>query len=100
VFLPPLLRRSDVAVLSAVNADGAVAGGVVAHRAGKAVGLTNFFARGEAEDEALRAEAVEAAAAAFPGLPLVAWEAGRDLAESRAHGFAPIGPLRVWVRVV
>ena len=97
VFLPALLRRSDVAILAAVDGDGVVTAGVAAHRTDEAVGLSNFFARGD-DEGALRAECIEAAGDAFPGLPFVGYEAGRRLEESRARGFASIGALRVWAK--
>jgi hypothetical protein len=96
VFLPALLERSDVAILAALGAEGEVTAGVVANRSRKAVGLSNFFAR--EEREALRAGCVDAAQREFPGLPLVGYESGQDLTESRALGFVPVGALRVWLR--
>lgn len=96
VFLPALLGRSEVAILAGLDDAGAVAAGVVANRSGDAVGFSNFFAR--EEREARRAAGVEAARREFPGLPLVGYESGRDLAECRALGFLPLGPLRVWLR--
>jgi hypothetical protein len=96
VFLPALLGRSEIAILAALDAEGAVAAGVVANWSGNAVGLSNFFAR--EEREALRAGCVEAAQREFPGLSLVGYESGQDLAESRALGFLPLGSLRVWLR--
>ena len=36
---------------------------------------------------------------AFPGLPLVGYEAGDDHAEMLELGFGALGPLRVWVKV-
>ena len=96
IFLPALLRRDDIAFLAALEGRGAIAAGVVANRAGNTVGLSNFFAR--LDDAGLRrAECIDAAAEAFPGLPLVGYESGKELAESRALGFASIGSLRVWV---
>jgi hypothetical protein len=96
VFLPVLLERSDVAFLAALDAEGGIAAGVVASRSPNAVGLSNFFAR--REREALRAGCIDAAQREFPGLPLVGYESGQDLAESRALGFVPVGSLRVWLR--
>jgi len=98
VFLPALLGRSEIAILAALDGAGAVAAGVVANRSGDAVGLSNFFAR--EERAARRAAGAEAAQREFPGLPLVGYESGRDLAECRALGFLPLGPLRVWLREV
>jgi len=97
VFLPALLRRTDIAFLAALDGGGAIRGGVVANRTESAVGLSNIFAHGEGAAR-LRAACIEAASDAFPGLPLVGYEAGRALEESRALGFASLGPLRVWSR--
>jgi hypothetical protein len=96
IFLPALLRRSDVAFLAALGAGGKIAAGIVANRSGSAVGLSNFFAR--EERAALREEGADAARDAFPGLPQVGYESGADLAEARAAGFDSLGPLRVWQR--
>lgn len=82
-------------VADAARNDAAWCGAVASRRVG-AVGLSNLFARTARGDA--RVECLAAAAAAFPGLPLVAWESGGDLAEARAVGFAQIGPLRVWER--
>jgi hypothetical protein len=41
---------------------------------------------------------VRAAAALRPGLPIVGYERGEDLAEARQAGFTALGPLRVWAR--
>ena len=97
IFLPALLRRSDIAILAAVDGVGAIAAGAIANRSESAVGLSNVFAHGD-EARSLRAECIEAATDAFPNLPLVGYEAGRSLAESHAQGFVSIGPLRVWAR--
>jgi hypothetical protein len=42
--------------------------------------------------------AVTAAASHFPGLPLVGYEHGDDLALALAGGFTALGPLRIWTR--
>ena len=97
IFRPALLRRSEIAILAALGGDGRLTAGVVAHRTDRVVGLSNLFVRGE-EGGSLRAECIEAAMEAFPGLPLVGYEAGDDLAQSRALGFASLGALRVWVK--
>lgn len=97
IFLPALLRRSEIAFLAAVGPDGAIAAGVIANRAENVVGVSNFFARGD-EGALLRGECIEAASDAFPGLPLVGYETGDALAESKALGFVSLGSLRVWVR--
>jgi len=42
--------------------------------------------------------AVRAVAALRPGLPIVGYEQGKDLAAARAAGFRVLGPLRIWAR--
>lgn len=95
LFLPDLLRRSEVAILATRGGGDAIRAGAIVNHSGNAVGLSNFFARGE-QRAALRAACVDAAADTFPGLPLVGYEAGQDLAECLALGFSPLGALRVW----
>lgn len=96
IFRPALLEQPDIRFLAGVDEAGAIAAGIVAHRAGGGVGISNLFVRrGEPE---WRAACLDAAAAAFPGRPLVGYEAGADLAAARALGFASLGPLRVWRR--
>ena len=97
IFLPALLRRKEIAILAARDRDGEIVAGVVANRAANSVGITNLFLRG-AEGESTRAECIEAVADAFPGLPLVGYESGQDLADSHALGFSSLGSLRVWVK--
>ncbi len=76
---------------------GAVDAGVTANRTDTAVGLSNFFVHGK-EPSSARAECIDAAADVFPGLPLVGYETGQDLAASRALGFSSLGSLRVWIQ--
>ena len=97
LFLPALLARREIAILAAVDESGAITAGVVANRADDAVGLTNFFEHGRSDGSA-RAECVDAAGDAFPGLAMVGYESGHSLAECHALGFVSIGSLQVWVR--
>ena len=97
VLLPALLGRSEIAILAALGTGGTIAAGVIANRTENAVGLSNRFVSGKSS-RPIRAECIEAAAAAFPGLPLVGYEAAQELAECRALGFASLGPLRVWIK--
>lgn len=99
VFLPALLGRSEIAILAALDRGGGITAGVVANRTENAVGLSNFFVHGEMGGS-LRAECIEAAADAFPNLPLIGYEAGQNLAESYALGFSSLGSLRVWLKEV
>lgn len=94
IFLPAVLRRPELAILAALDAGGAIVAGVVVNRSDDGAGVTNFFARHDRA--AFRSESVTAAAAAFPGLPLLGYESGRDLADCEALGFQRLGTLRVW----
>ena len=58
------------------------------------VGVSNVF--GEAASA--WSGCLAFAASSFPGMPLVGYEQGDDLAQALHHGFEPAGPLRVWVR--
>ncbi len=96
VFRRGLLREAGVALLAGAR-DGQVVAVAAANQTGEVVGLSNVFA--PAEDAAMAwAGAVAFAAGLFPGRPLVGYERGDDLAQARAVGFVPVGPLRVWVR--
>jgi hypothetical protein len=57
----------------------------------------NVFKSGIA-DGPLWAGVVRAVAALRPGLPIVGYESGKDLAAARRAGFTVLGPLRVWAR--
>jgi len=48
------------------------------------------------DDGGVRAACLAAAMDVSPGLPLVGYESGDDLARMKALGFTEIGPLRVW----
>ncbi|QGN48462.1 hypothetical protein GKC29_17525 [Micromonospora sp. WMMC415] len=89
LFRPALLGDPRVTVLARVDA-GVVAGGAVLHHGGRAVGVSNVFARAVPPEEV------------WAGLPgsaaLVGYEPGDDLAVARSVGFRPAGPLRVWLR--
>ncbi|MFY1633147.1 hypothetical protein ACN27F_07640 [Solwaraspora sp. WMMB335] len=97
VFRPALLREPSVRILT-VHADGdTVVGGVVLTCDSDVVGLSNVFATDSRHRFGVWAAAIDEAAAHFPGLPMVGYEQGDDLALARAHGFVPIGALRVWL---
>lgn len=93
VFRPALLADREVAVLAGVR-DGRVIAGVVANRSDSVTGISNLFVPDDVP--ALRAAALAAVAAAFPGTALVGYEHGDDLAAMLALGFTALGPLRVW----
>jgi len=96
LFRPALLDDPDCAVL-ACRRDGAQVGGAIAYTAGGVTGISNVFKSGIA-DGPLWAGAVRAIARVRPGLPIVGYERGEDLAAARRTGFTILGPLRVWAR--
>ena len=95
-LFPPLLLDDPAVAFLAAQRDGEIVAGAIAYHSGDAVGLSNFFGP---EDQAADtfAWAVVMAGQVFPGLPLVGYESGADLAAAQEAGFTTIGPLRVWV---
>ncbi len=97
LFPLTLLADPMVAFLAAYAA-GQIIAGAIANHSGAVVGLSNLFGPdGPTQSLATWAGAIAAAREAFPGQPLVGYEAGADLAAAQAAGFAAIGPLQVWV---
>jgi hypothetical protein len=94
VFLPALLEAPEIAILAAFDGDELLSG-VIANRHERTVGVTNFFAHG-ASGETLRGEGIRAAMDVFPGLAVVGYASGLELAALRALGFERAGPLRIW----
>lgn len=94
LFRPDLLADPDCAILGCYQ-DGKLAGGAIAYTAAQVTGISNVFKTGLAGD-ALWLTAVAAVAALRPGLPVVGYERGRDLAAAQQAGGRVIGPLRVW----
>lgn len=91
MFPADLLRVPDVVFFACERGGGAVATGAL-HRSDGVVGLSNVT--GDAAT-ALRA-GVSAARERFPGLPVVGYEHGPELAAAIDAGFARLGPLAVW----
>jgi hypothetical protein len=96
LFRPALLTDPNCAIL-ACRRDGAQVGGAIAYTAGGVTGISNVFKSGIADDP-LWAGAVRAIARVRPGLPVVGYERGEDLAAARRAGFTVLGPLRIWAR--
>jgi len=90
LFRPELLADPRCAIL-ARRRDGALIGGATAYTADGVTGISNVFKSGFAD-------AVRAVAALRPGLPIVGYERGEDLAAARQAGFRVLGPLRIWAR--
>jgi len=95
VFAPALLQEEDVVFIAARGGRDIVAGAAINRHAG-AVGVSNFFSHA-ANAAAHWSECVSIAMARFPGLPVVGYAPGAELAGALATGFDALGPLRVWV---
>jgi hypothetical protein len=96
IFLPPLLADPAVAVLAAYQEERIIAG-VIANRTGEVVGLSNLFTPAD-DAERFWASCVASVMDAFPGLPVVGYEADEALSLAETVGFTRIGPLRIWVK--
>jgi hypothetical protein len=88
LFVPALLAEAQ---FLAARSGGRIVAGAIVNRSGDVVGISNVFG-GD------RAGAVATATRLYPGLALVGYAAGNDLAAARRQGFDVIGPLRVWMR--
>jgi hypothetical protein len=96
VFVPALLADPRVAILAG-HAGSAIVSGAVGSASASEVGVSNVFTSAANIVELWR-DAPRAIACRFPGLPLVGYQSGADLAAALCNGFAAVGPLRVWVR--
>jgi len=77
--------------------DGVPVGGGVLFAAAGVTGVSNLFASQVAVDVVLQGLA-KFATVRFPGLPLVGYESGNDLAAAHQVGFRTVGHLRIWSR--
>lgn len=96
IFRPPLLDDPDVAFLSTIR-QGKIVGGLIANRTRDVVGVSNIFLPASG-GQPVRRSLLDHVALRFPGLTLVGYERGDDLAAMRALGFEETGPLTVWMR--
>lgn len=96
VLGPELFEEPAAVVLAATDADDALVAGVIGTRTAHVVGLSNLFTVSADLDE-VWAGAVDALMATHPGLPLVGYELGEDLAAAVRAGFSRIGGLQVWL---
>ena len=96
VFMPGLLSDPDVRFVWTCD-DAATVGGGILNRGAGVIGISNLFAL-EVDTELVWQELARSAAAAFPGVPLVAYDRGRNLAAAHRAGFVTIGHLRIWHR--
>jgi len=95
--LPPtVLAQRDLRLWLATEG-GELRGGLALNRGAAAVGVSNLFASG-IDPALVWAGVASLAAGTFPGLPLVGYEGGADLAHAQRAGFTSLGPLRIWMR--
>jgi hypothetical protein len=92
VFMPRLIADTNVVFVS-FQGEGGIAGGGILNRGAEVVGLSNLF--GSKIDLVWRS-VTATAGEVFPGLPLVGYEHGNELAAAKLAGFETVGPLRVW----
>ncbi|MET8504043.1 hypothetical protein ABZV60_05240 [Streptomyces sp. NPDC004787] len=94
LFRPELLADPTTTIVAGHAADGRVVGGAVLTESAGVTGVSNLFTT----DGVPAAQAWSAAlATASAALPVVGYESGEDLDAALAAGFAPLGPLRVWL---
>ncbi|GHE25216.1 hypothetical protein GCM10017778_01790 [Streptomyces vinaceus] len=93
----PGLLTPEIAFLAGRSGDGRVVAGAAAHRTGAVVGLSNVFAADGTPGDEAWSGALAAVAGLWPGHAVVGYESGEDLDTALRHGFAPLGPLRVWL---
>jgi hypothetical protein len=94
IFLPSLLADRDVVFIAAYR-EQQIVGGAIGNRTGTVVGLSNQFAPSD-EADSFGAGCISMIMNTYPGLAIVGYEHGAELALAKALGFEEIGPLRVW----
>jgi len=93
-FRPALLSSPAVQFLAGRDTEKIVAGAIANH-SGPVVGVSNVFTAGM-DVNSVWVGLAAALAEIFPGVSLVGYEHGADLAAALSAGFTAIGPLRVW----
>ena len=96
LFHPSLLDEDTVMMMAGYR-DEAIVAGAIANRGATVASVTNVFSADDDLDAAW-CGSVAAVAAHVGDLPLVGYERGDDLEAARRYGFAPLGPLRVWIK--
>jgi hypothetical protein len=95
LFVPALLANQNLAFIAAYQ-DEAIVAGAIANRTGDVVGLSNVFAQ-VGDDDLFWAGCIATIQDRFPGLPLVGYECGPELAVAQTVGFERLQDLRVWI---
>ena len=93
-FRPNLLSRPEIRFVYGL-VDGVPAGGGILTAAAGVTGVSNLFASQIGAEVVLQGLAT-CANQSFPGLPVVGYESGNDLAAAYRVGFTTVGHLRVW----
>lgn len=96
LFPAQLLERADIAFI-AIRQNEQLIAGAIANCTEDVVGISNIFLPSAYKSGCL-SQCLIGARSFFPGLPLVGYDSGDDLATMLAAGFETIGPLRVWLR--
>jgi hypothetical protein len=96
LFHPSLLDEDAVMIMAGYR-DEAIVAGAIANRSATVASVTNVFSADDDLDAAW-CGSVAAVAAHVGDLPLVGYERGDDLEAARRYGFAPLGPLQVWIK--
>ena len=97
LFRPALLRDPSVTILGGY-VDGSIVAGAIANWTGHdLVGLSNVFTH---DDDLERAwsGSLGYLDSALPGVAIVGYAAGADLAVALRRGFASVGGLRIWLK--
>lgn len=97
LFPPVLLVGGAHTFLAARDTAGRIVAGAVASTSASVVGVSNLFAA-DGDLDAAWAGCLGALARHRPGLDVVGYESGDDLAAAVRAGFTPVGGLRIWLR--
>lgn len=92
VFVPALLDEPDVRFFHAPRSGA----GFALFRTASVLGICHAIP-GDADPHVVWSDLVMIAGRTFPGLDLVGYERGTDLAAAASTGFTVTGPLRVWM---
>ncbi len=95
VFLPSLLTDPEIVFIAGYHEKSLIAG-AIANRTGGVIGLSNVFSP---PDRALECwtGCVTAITERLPGMPLVGYERGPQLAITEKIGFQKLQGLRIWI---
>jgi hypothetical protein len=96
LFLPALLANPEIVFIAAYQ-DQELVAGAIANHTDDVVGLSNVFVPPD-DPVAFWASCVTMAQESFPGVPMVGYEHGPELAIAQEIGFEILQPLKVWTR--